>query len=68
MVEPPVWVASAAGAMKSATQAAEPPDEPPGVCCGACGLRVAGGAEWANSEVAVLPRMMPPAASMAATQ
>ncbi len=31
MVEPPVCVASASGTWKSATAAAEPLDEPPGV-------------------------------------
>ncbi len=40
MVEPAVWLPSASGTMPAATAAAEPLDEPPGVCSGLCGLRV----------------------------
>src|SRR6185437_14091630 len=40
MIEPAVWVPKASGTMKSATDAAEPLDEPPGVCAVLCGLRV----------------------------
>src|SRR5258708_37702886 len=47
--------------MQSATAAAEPLDEPPGVCDGLCGLRVCGGWLFANSVVTVLPRIRQPA-------
>jgi hypothetical protein len=40
MTEPFVWVPSAAAAMPHATEAAEPIDEPPGVCRTFHGLRV----------------------------
>jgi len=40
MVEPAVWLPSASGTMLAATAAAEPLEEPPGVCAGLCGLRV----------------------------
>jgi hypothetical protein len=40
MVEPLVWLPSASGTMPAATAAAEPLEEPPGVCSGLCGLRV----------------------------
>src|SRR5438874_1402515 len=47
--------------MKSATAAAEPLEDPPGVCAGLCGLRVCDGWLLANSVVTVLPRMTQPA-------
>ena len=53
--------------MKSATAAAEPLEEPPGVCAALCGLRVLAGTNVANSQVTVLPRMTPPAARASAT-
>ncbi len=68
IVEPPVWVPKASGAMKSATAAADPLDEPPGVCAGLWGLRVGPGTRQANSVVAVLPRTIPPALRTSATQ
>src|SRR5690606_2992027 len=40
MMEPEVWVPSARGTWPSATAAAEPLDEPPGVRPRLCGLRV----------------------------
>ena len=40
MTEPLVWVPIASGTMRAATAAAEPLEEPPGVCSGLCGLRV----------------------------
>ena len=40
ITEPAVWVPTASGAWPAATAAAEPDDEPPGVCPGAAGLRV----------------------------
>ena len=42
MTEPPVWLPSAIGSMPAATAAAEPDDDPPGVCAGLRGLRVRG--------------------------
>ena len=47
--------------MPAATAAAEPEDDPPGVCAGLCGLRVPAGTSEANSVVTVLPATMPPA-------
>ena len=38
-IEPPVSVAVAAGTMRAATAAAEPPEEPPGTMAGFHGLR-----------------------------
>jgi hypothetical protein len=61
ITEPPVWLPSASGSMPAATAAAEPEDEPPGVCAGLCGLRVAAGSSEANCVVTVLPGTMPPA-------
>src|SRR5215472_6775265 len=66
--EPPVWVPSAAGTMKSAGAAADPLDEPPGVCAALCGFVVAAGAMPASSQVAVLPRITAPAWRNSATQ
>ncbi len=48
--------------MKSATAAAEPLDEPPGVKAGSCGFAVGLGWRLANSVVTILPMRMPPAA------
>ena len=45
MTEPPVWVPSAAGTMPAATAAAEPEEEPPGVCSRLRGLRVTDGGQ-----------------------
>src|SRR4030088_1269752 len=55
--EPPVCVPKASGTWPSATAAAEPDDEPPGVCAGLCGLVVGPGCRLANSVVTVLPRI-----------
>ena len=41
--EPLVCVPTASGTMPAATAAAEPLDDPPGVCAGLCGLRVGPG-------------------------
>src|SRR5207248_384883 len=68
ITEPPVWVPSPTGTWKSATAAAEPLDEPPGVCAGLCGLTVAPGNRLANSVVTVLPMTVPPAMRSNATQ
>ena len=68
ITDPPVWVPSAAGTWKSATAAAEPLDEPPGVWAGLCGLTVAPGKRLANSVVTVFPMIVPPAIRRSATQ
>src|SRR5215218_2887847 len=68
MIEPPVCVPNATGTMKSATAAADPLDEPPGVCAGLCGFVVSPGDMPANSAVTVLPRITAPAAHTNATQ
>src|SRR5712691_22345 len=62
MTEPPVCVPIASGTMKSATAAAEPLDDPPGVWPGLCGLAVGPGWRLANSVVTVLPSRIAPAA------
>ena len=54
--------------MKSATPAAEPLEEPPGVWPGSCGLRVGPGWRMANSVVTVLPMTTPPASRVCTTQ
>src|SRR5262245_48012510 len=54
--------------MPQATPAAEPLDEPPGVCSRFQGLRVPRGSEAANSVVTVLPTMTAPAERNAETQ
>ena len=68
MTEPPVCVPSASGTIPQATAAAEPDDEPPGVCAVLCGLRVLFGTCVASSVVTVLPMMMAPAPRSWATQ
>ena len=68
ITEPPVCVPSASGIIFAATPAAEPEDEPPGVCAGLCGFLVLPGVRLASSVVTVLPRMMAPAARSTATQ
>jgi hypothetical protein len=68
ITEPTVWVPRASGTMKSATAAAEPLEEPPGVCAGLCGFVVfPNGDRLANSVVTVLPKSTPPAARLNAT-
>src|SRR5256886_16145907 len=67
MAEPPVWLPSATGTMPVATAAAEPLEDPPGVCAGLCGFRVLPGARTANSVVTVLPMITAPAARSIAT-
>ena len=54
--------------MPQATAAAEPLDEPPGVCPRFHGLRVPRGSAAANSVVTVLPMMTAPAWRSAETQ
>src|SRR5687767_3047126 len=53
--------------MPAATAAAEPLEEPPGVCAALCGLRVLPEAPLANSVVTVLPMMTAPAPRSSAT-
>src|SRR5204862_3807431 len=67
ITEPPVWLPSVTATMPAATAAAEPDDEPPGVCEGLRGLRVPAGCRPANSVVTVLPSTMPPARRTSAT-
>src|SRR4030095_15083579 len=54
LVEPVVWRPSASGTMPAATAAADPLEEPPGVCSGLWGLRVLPGEKYAKSGVTVL--------------
>ena len=67
MTEPPVWVPTATGTIPAATAAAEPDEDPPGVCSGLTGLRVRDGMWVASSVVTVLPRMTAPARRKAVT-
>lgn len=56
MTLPPVWVPKLRGTWKSATAAADPAEDPPGVRFGSCGLVVAGPEfNTVNSVVVVLP-------------
>src|SRR5690606_5385505 len=72
-IEPPPSLPWAAATSPAATAAAAPPLEPPAVHPGRHGLRVGGPSavsqyrEQPNSLVAVLPRLMVPAARKAAT-
>ena len=68
MTDPAVCVPKPSGAMPSATAAAEPLDDPPGVCAGLRGLAVLPGVKVANSVVTVFPRTIAPAARASATQ
>ena len=67
ITEPAVCVPKAIGTMPAATAAAEPAEEPPGVCARLCGLRVADGTSEANCVVTVLPITTPPARRVSAT-
>src|SRR5258708_19561204 len=67
ITQPPVWLPVAIGKKPAATPAAEPDDEPPGVCARLCGLRVLPGSRWANSVVTVLPMSVPPLRRINAT-
>ena len=53
--------------MPAATAAADPLEEPPGVCSGLWGLRVLPGEKYANSVVTVLPMITAPGARSIAT-
>ena len=61
MIEPLVCVPSATGTKLAATAAADPLDEPPGVCARSCGLRSGPGTNSAYCDVTVLPRTTAPA-------
>ncbi len=68
MVEPPVCVPMESGTWKSATEAADPAEEPPEEKRVSCGLPVAAlRPAAANSVVSVLPRMMAPSARRRST-
>src|ERR1700683_2381665 len=60
MTEPSVCVPRASGPIPAATAAAEPDDEPPGVCMGFHGLTVGPGCRQANSVDTVLPKIVAP--------
>ena len=68
ITEPAVCEPTASGTIPSATAAAEPDEEPPGVCSTLCGLRVGPGEKKANSVVTVLPITTAPAARRRATR
>ena len=68
MTDPFVCVPMATGTSPEATAAAEPADEPPGVCSEDSGFLVRAGFKNANSVVSVLPNMTAPAASSASTK
>src|SRR5277367_4824507 len=58
--EPSVWLPSASGTIPAATAAADPDDDPPGVCLRFQGLTVGPGCRQANSVDTVLPKMVAP--------
>src|SRR5450432_2651288 len=60
ITEPSVCVPSANGTIPAATAAAEPDDEPPGVCREFHGLTVGPGCRQANSVDTVLPKIVAP--------
>src|SRR5437016_6616633 len=61
MMEAAVCVPSATGTIPSATAAADPLEDPPGVRAGSRGFLVFPGEYTANSVVTVFPRMIAPA-------
>ena len=65
--EPAVWLPKASGTIADPTAAADPLDDPPGVCPASCGFRVFPGVKVANSVLTVFPIRTAPAARMAAT-
>src|SRR5437868_13092603 len=67
MTEPMTGGPIAALTLPVATAAAEPLEEPPGVCAVFHGLRVPRGSEAANSVVTVLPTITAPASRKART-
>src|SRR2546423_9448671 len=67
ITEPLVCVPTATGTWPAATAAADPEEEPPGVCLGFQVLRVSAGCMYAISVVAVLPIAFTPAALILST-
>ena len=63
----PLLVPNAKGTMQSATAAADPLDDPPGVWARLRGFLVGPGIMPANSHVTVLPRIIAPARRASAT-
>ena len=59
-IEPPVWVPSEMGVLKSATAAAEPAEEAPGVRDGSCGLRAGPGSMMECRDTVFLPSSTTP--------
>ena len=68
ITEPAVCEPKPSGTMPSATAAADPLDEPPGVCTGFFGFAVLPAVKQANSVVTVFPSTTAPAARASATQ
>ena len=68
IIEPPVWLPRVTGTMKSATAAAEPEEETPGLREKSRGFFTPTGTGLANSVVVALPRITAPAFLRAATQ
>src|ERR1700676_2224920 len=72
-IDPPWSPPSAIGTSPAATSAALPPDEPPALCAGLCGLRITPLAQvWLapekhKSSQAALPAMVPPASKIRVT-
>src|ERR1700727_2010010 len=60
ITEPSVCVPSASGTIPAATDAADPDDDPPGVCLLFHGLTVGPGCRQANSVDTVLPKIVAP--------
>src|ERR1700761_889811 len=67
ITEPSVCVPTASGTSPAATAAAEPAEDPPGVCAGFLGLRVGAGGRGATAVVADFPTTIAPACRRAAT-
>ena len=68
MIDPLVWVPRAISQNPAATAAADPLEDPPGVCPKFRGLRVNPGSEMANSVVTVFPTTTTPAFNNLVTQ
>ena len=62
IIDPLVCEPTASGTWPAATAAADPDEDPPGVCAGLTGLRVAAGCLKASSVVTVLPMITAPSA------
>ena len=68
IIDPPVWLPRVTGTMQSATAAAEPDEETPGLREKSRGFFTPTGTGLANSVVVALPRITAPAFLRAATQ